>query len=177
MDQIRLVPVSGEYAAAIADYRAEFPEDRERVTLDPDRVPGLDHLEEYESVEAWLAFCASMAGKIDWYLSVREGDGRVVGALIFRHKLEYDDDDPEFCSHIGYSIRPSERRKGYAREQLRLGLEKARGLGLDKVRIICRDTNIGSNRTILANGGVYVDTLHGEESGMDVNRYDIPLNG
>ena len=46
---------------------------------------------------------------------------------------------------------------------------------LPKVRVICRDTNIASNKTILANGGVYVDTIHGEESGMNVNRYDIFL--
>ena len=175
MDRIKLVPVSGEYAAAIADYRAEFPDNRERVTLDPDRVPGLDHLEEYESVPAWLDFCAAMAGKVDWYLSVREGDGRVVGALIFRHKLEYDDDDPDFRSHIGYSIRPSERGKGYAKEQLRLGLEKATELGLKKVRVICLDTNTASQKTILANSGIYLDTLHGEESGLNVLRYDMLL--
>ncbi|MBP1736786.1 MAG: hypothetical protein H6Q60_667, partial [Oscillospiraceae bacterium] len=60
--------------------------------------------------------------------------------------------------------------------QLRLGLQKAKTFGLDKVRIICRDINIGSKKTILSNGGVYVDTIHGEESGLNVNRYDIQMN-
>ena len=49
-------------------------------------------------------------------------------------------------------------------------------MGLDKVRIVCRDINIGSNKTILANSGVYVDMIHGEVSGMNINRYDIPLS-
>ena len=53
---------------------------------------------------------------------------------------------------------------------------KAKEMGLDKVRIVCRDINIGSNKTILANSGVYVDMIHGEVSGMNINRYDIPLS-
>lgn len=173
MSTLRLSKVSKDYLEQIKEYRAEFPADRMRVTYDPDRIPGLDYLEEYDSVAEWLSFCEQMSDKITWYMSVREDDGRIVGFLILRHKLEYDDDDIEFASHIGYSIRPSERRKGYAKEQLRLGLLEARKYGLNSVRIVCRDSNIGSNKTILANGGIYIDTIRGEESGMNVNRYDI----
>ena len=175
--EIRLVRVSPAYAEKIADYRAEFPAGRMRVTLNPDAIPGLDRLEEFDSVAQWLRHCESMEGKIDWFLSVRGADERVVGAAVLRRRLEYDDDDPEFCSHIGYSIRPNERRKGYAREQLRLVLEKAKEAGLPSVRLICRAENTGSVKTILANGGVWLDTIHGEESGLNVNRYDIPLCG
>ena len=170
---IRLIRVTAEHARQIEEYRAAFPADRERVTPDPERIPGLDRLEEYGSVEEWLRFCEGMAGKIEWYLSVRPKDGRTVGALVLRRSLEYDDDDPEFSSHIGYSVRPDERGKGYAREQLRLGLQAARRNGLGTVRLVCLDTNIGSIRTILSNGGVYIDTIRGEESGMNVNRYNI----
>ncbi|MDE7292180.1 MAG: GNAT family N-acetyltransferase [Treponemataceae bacterium] len=109
-------------------------------------------------------------------MSVRESDGKIVGFVIFRHKLEYDDDDEEFASNFGYSVRTSERGKGYAKEQLRLGLQKAKKFGLRKVRIVCRDINIGSNKTILANGGIYVDTIRGMESGLAINRYDIRLD-
>ena len=153
----------------IEEYRAEFPAERMRVTYDPERIPGLDYLEEYKNISDWLTFCEAMSDKISWYMCVRESDQRIVGFLCFRHRLEYDDDDPEFCSHFGYSIRPSEQRNGYAKEQLRLGLEKAKGLGLTSVRVICRDINIGSEKTILANGGIYLDTIHGEESGMNVS--------
>ena len=152
---------------------AEFPSERMRVTYDPDRIPGMDHLEKYSSVSEWLEFCRSMEGKISWFMSVRNSDGKIVGFCCLRHKLEYDDDDPDFASHIGYSIRPSERRKGYAKEQLRLVLHEAHEMGIDTVRIICRDINEGSNRTITANGGVFVDSIYGEESGLTLNRYDI----
>ncbi|MBD5394032.1 MAG: GNAT family N-acetyltransferase [Lachnospiraceae bacterium] len=108
-------------------------------------------------------------------MSIRENDSKIIGFIVFRHKLEYDDDDEEFASNFGYSVRPSERGKGYAKEQLRLGLQKAKAFGLNQVRIVCRDINIGSNKTILANGGIYVDTIHGEESGLNINRYDIQI--
>ena len=176
MDRIRLRPVSEGYARAIEEYRAEFPDGGEQATPDPGRIPGLDGLEDFADAREWLCRCADEAGRIDRFLAVRERDGRIVGALTLRHRLEYDDDDIEFASHIGYSVRPSERRKGYAREQLRLALCEAEKSGIGTVRVICRDTNAGSIATIRANGGVYVDSLYGEGSGMTVYRWDIPTN-
>ena len=173
MNELELIKPSGKYCEKIAEYRAEFPPDRMRVTLDPDRIPGLDHLEKFSSVSDWLNYCREMTGKITWYLSVRKSDGKLVGAACLRHRLEYDDDDIEFASHIGYSIRPCERGKGYAKEQLRLVLQKAKELGIAPVRIVCLDCNIGSIRTILSNGGIYIDSITGEESGLTINRYDI----
>lgn len=175
MSRIKLIEVSAEYAEKILEYRAEFPAQRMRVTYDPSRIPGMDYLEKYDNVIEWLQFCEDMSDKITWYMAIRESDGKIVGFIVFRHKLEYDDDDIEFASNFGYSVRPSERGKGYAKEQLRIGLQKAKALGLDKVRIVCRDINIGSNKTILANGGVFVDMIHGEESGMNINRYNIQI--
>ncbi|KXT72773.1 Acetyltransferase [Streptococcus sp. DD10] len=73
--------------------------------------------------------------------------------------------------HIGYSIRPSKRRQGLAKEQLKLGLEEAFKHGLDCVLITCNVNNEGSRRTILATGGVYDNTIDGNE------RYWIDLEG
>lgn len=176
MKEIKLIKPSAEYAEKIEEYRAEFPDDRERVTYDPSRIPGMDYLEKYDNVLDWIQFCEDMSDKFTWYMAFRESDSKIVGFLIFRHNLKYDDNDVEFASNFGYSVCPSERGKGYAKEQLRLGLQKAKAFGLDKVRIVCRDINIGSNKTILANGGVHVDTIHGEESGLNVNRYDIQMD-
>lgn len=173
MSPIKLIKVYAEYAEQIEEYRAEFPAECMRVTYDSTRIPGLDYLEKYDNVLDWLQFCEAMSDKLTWYMAIRENDGRIVGFVVFRHKLEYDDDDMEFASNFGYSVRPSERGKGYAKEQLGLALQEAKKLGLDKARIVCRDINIGSNKTILANGGVYVNTIHGELSDMNINRYDI----
>lgn len=175
MSGLLLVSPTVSDISAIEAYRAEFSPDRMRVTLNENRVPGMDYLEEYDSVAAWLRFTDEMRGKISWYMTVRQRDKRLVGFICLRHRLEYDDDDPEFRSHIGYSVRPSERGKGLGAEQLRLCLQKAKEIGLKTVRIVCRDINIPSAKTILASGGRYVDTIHGEESGMNIQRYDVPI--
>lgn len=85
------------------------------------------------------------------YFLVNES-GRILGAIHFRHYLnEYL---LNFGGHIGYGIRPSERRKGYAKEQLKLMLPIAKSSGLEKVLITCDDDNEGSSKTIVACGGV-----------------------
>ena len=50
-----------------------------------------------------------------------------------------------------------------------------RELGIDRVMVSCRDTNEGSRRTILANGGVYESTVHEPELQRDLERYWIHL--
>lgn len=55
--------------------------------------------------------------------------------------------------HIGYGIRPSERRKGYATTILKMSLEKAAEFGIRKVLVTCAKSNIGSSKSIIKNGG------------------------
>lgn len=56
--------------------------------------------------------------------------------------------------HIGDGVRPSERRKGYATEMIKLALEECRKLGIDKVLMMCDKENIGSARSTQKNGGI-----------------------
>jgi predicted acetyltransferase len=64
--------------------------------------------------------------------------------------------------HIGYSVRPSARRRGHAREALRLALPLARDeVGLDRVLVTCLEANEPSRRAIEANGGIYEDSRNG----------------
>lgn len=58
--------------------------------------------------------------------------------------------------NIGYVIRPTEIRKGYGKEILRLGLLKARIQGLKKVYIDCRENNVASKKIIEKNGGIFI---------------------
>ena len=161
----------------ISDYRAAFSPDRARVTYIPERVPGLDHLEEFESAGEWLKYAARMKGRISWYMAVRLSDLRVVGFVCLRHDLRYDDDDIAFASHIGGSVRPDERGRGYGKAQLRLALREAARRGIGTARLVCVSTNVRSRRAIEACGGRYVDSIYGEESGLTVLRYDVDTSG
>lgn len=77
---------------------------------------------------------------------------KIIGTSNIRHCL--NDDLLIENGHIGYGIRPSCRGKGYATKILALSLEKAKEMGLNKVLLTCNETNIGSKKVILKNGGV-----------------------
>jgi len=98
-------------------------------------------------------------------------DGYIVGAAHLRHEL--NDDLREYGGHIGYGIRPSERRKGYATLQLKMMLDLLRVKGYTNIMITCDDDNIGSFRTIEKNGGVLKDKVQ-NRNGMG-RRYWIKL--
>ena len=78
-----------------------------------------------------------------------------LGSIAVRHGLT-----PfllEFGGHIGYSVRPSARRRGVATEALRLVLPHAAALGIDPALLTCDVDNVGSAKDIEANGGVLED--------------------
>ena len=88
-------------------------------------------------------------------------DGQAVGFLNLRLRLS--DYLLEEGGHIGYSIRPSERGKGYAKESLCQGLEVAKGKNIKRALVTCSTKNPASRAVILANGGVYEDVRNGTE--------------
>ena len=65
--------------------------------------------------------------------------------------------------HIGYSIRPSARGKGLAKEQLRQGLQVAKSKNIKRALVTCDRDNAASRGVILANGGVLEDIRGGKE--------------
>ena len=94
-----------------------------------------------------------------------------VGAINIRHYL--NEKLLLNGGHIGDGIRPSERRKGYATEMIRLGLEECKKLGIAKVLMVCNKNNIGSRKSIINNGGVLENEI--EVDGQIEQRYWITI--
>ena len=78
---------------------------------------------------------------------------RLLGLIQIR--LELKGYLTEFGGHIGYCVRPSERKKGYAKLMLQKALEVCKEIGLNKVLITCLVDNVASAKTIEASGGVF----------------------
>ena len=169
---IRLVKPTAEYAEDIMAFRAEFMENGEV-------IDGGSMLEEYDNVDGWLAHLEEFSNNCpegfvpaDTFLAV-DGNNSVVGIIDCRRHIG----SPvlgEWGGHIGYSVRKSERRKGHAKEMLRQALEVYRGRGIEKVLITCYVGNIASERTILANGGVFEKETD-DGSGHRIKRFWITL--
>lgn len=106
------------------------------------------------------------------YLMIRESDNKIVGTCNLRHYL--NDYLKELGGHIGYGVRPTERRKGYNKIQLYFALLEAQKLGIDSVMLDCIDTNIGSEKTIQALGGVFEKEVN--HNGETLHNYWINVN-
>jgi predicted acetyltransferase len=89
------------------------------------------------------------------FFALRKTDGSMVGIIDIRHKL--NEFLEQYGGHIGYSVRPSERQKGYGTEMLKLALEHCGKLGLKKVLLICHKDNAASAATIVKCGGVLTE--------------------
>jgi predicted acetyltransferase len=100
---------------------------------------------------------------------------RLIGAVNIRYyltKLGY-----ETWGHIGFGVRPSERRKGYAAQMLSAALDECRAMKMERVLLGCLDENIASAKTIEKCGGVLENCAAHEYSGENVliRRYWIAL--
>lgn len=98
--------------------------------------------------------------------------GQIAGAVNIRHDLT--ERLLNTGGHIGYGVVPSQRKKGYATAILEQSLQKTRELGLKRVLVVCDEGNIGSEKTIVKNGGVFESEFI-EEDGNVVRRFWIEL--
>jgi predicted acetyltransferase len=132
-------------------------------------------------VEAYVDRCAKGRAGVDlppehvpwstfWLVKDRR---RILGCSRLRHYLNgYLEQEG---GHVGYDVRPSERRKGFATRLLRLTLEEARHLGLTRILITADSTNVPSWRVIEKNGGVLESETKSAETGELLRKYWIAL--
>jgi len=154
MNNLALVRPSEEHIPEIQAYRDEC---RAHDT----HSHGESGLYECDDIPTWVNLCRSsetlpQPGHVaaSQFMLMREGESRIYGMISLRHSLN-GGYLAEHGGHIGYGVRPTERRKGYAKAMLKLCLEEARDLGLSKVLICCDLDNAGSRGAIKACGGQF----------------------
>ena len=150
MDKIILVKPDLSYADEIIKYKEES-------LAESPIINGSAGLDRFSSIEVWLEelkkrSCEDTVPKglvpSSTYLAVREKDNYIVGMIDIRHYLnEYL---TQVGGHIGYGVRKTERNKGYAKQMLKLALEKCKELKIKKVLITCDEDNIASEKVILS---------------------------
>ena len=109
------------------------------------------------------------------YFYVREEDDKIVGMINIR--LGLNDFLRREAGHIGYSVRPAERRKHYGTEMLKRGLEVCRRIGIENVIVSCDKDNPASAGVIKNCGGVLEEELYSETFKAVIQRYVIKLTG
>ena len=150
MDKIILVKPNLSYADEIIKYKEES-------LAESPIINGSAGLDRFSSIEVWLEelkkrSCEDTVPKglvpSSTYLGVREKDNYIVGMIDIRHYLnEYL---TQVGGNIGYGVRKTERNKGYAKQMLKLALEKCKELKIKKVLITCDEDNIASEKVILS---------------------------
>lgn len=132
----------------------------------------LDELEHRKDIE-YLNIIGRCESKT--FFVVRENDDEIVGMLNIRYNISKERLNT-WASHIGYGIRPKERRKGYAKITLYLGLLEEQKLGEKRVLLECIVDNVGSNKTILALGGKLEKTKLDNYDNKMTNYYWIDVD-
>ncbi len=106
-------------------------------------------------------------------------DGEFCGAINFRWQPGTTELPPYCLGHIGYSVVPWKRRRGYATRALQLLLPDARNEGLEYVEVTTEASNIASRQVIEANGGELVERFRKSSAhgGAESLRFRIWLTG
>ena len=156
-----------EWNEYVAEYRQNDP------TVNPMGYKNdMDYHEWLNGVENDYKGINLQVGRVPSSIYFLMSDERIVGSISIRHNI-----DTSFLSwyggHIGYNVRPSERRKGYATTMLFLALEKCEELGLENVMISCKEDNIGSAKTIENNCGILNEIVFFPQQNCNLKKYWI----
>ena len=150
-------------------FKEEFFRNNEKV------INGSELLDQMRDYSEWLTSVTNNTSEEtvnpDWvitdtFFAVNESE-KIVGIIDLRHTLN---DFLKDFGNCGYSVRPSERRKGYATEMLRQVLEVAKGSGMDELHLSVERDNEPSIKTIKSNGGIYERSFEFENELADIYR-------
>lgn len=160
LNDLILVEPSAEMKAEVLEYKNEHFEFGDM------QVHGSGGLAFYDDYDEWMKHIASIKMpsmerpiQTSTFFSKRVSDGRLIGCIKIHHSLT---DDLENGGHIAYGIRPSERRKGYGKKQLQLGLAYAKQIQMDRVIIACDKDNVASAKTAMSCGGILTKEFEDE---------------
>lgn len=170
---IKLINPSIETKKMVLDFKSEMLEYNDVA------MNGCGMLDQAKSYSEWLSLIELFSDpqKVintkyvigsQWML-FDSSSNRILGMANLRHEL--NEHLLQFGGHIGYSIRPTERRKGYGKLQLKLALDVLKEHGVKRVLVTCDDANKGSYKTIEACGGVLENKV--EKDDLLVRRYWI----
>lgn len=175
MTDYQLVHPSKKYENQAFKYIQEFLEHNSEIN-------GTGGLNRYDNYDEWLQKIEKDLDipnipedrvPANTYFLIRPSDDRIIGMINIRHRLN------EFMlnegGHIGYSIRPTERKKGYGTLLLSLGLQKCKELNLKEILITCDKINIASSEVIQNNNGVLENEVFSETYSQMIQRYWINL--
>lgn len=175
MNEIKLVKATDLPVSKVMEFRQAF------LSAGESSINGSRGLHHYDKYEDWL-WLVKECEKPDnttlgvWastYFAIREADEAVVGCIELRHTL--NESLAVSGGHIGFSVVPQERRKGYATKMLKMVLVEAKESGLDKVLLTCDIDNIGSYKTMENCGGVREQDAPFELDGEPYYKYWIVL--
>ncbi len=175
-DELFFVEPSMTYAEEISSYREEMlaAESSFDGCLSMKRMP--DPKEYTEYCTEWAnpgRVLKENGARGTVLLCIRKADNKMVGCMQVHHVL--NEQMKNITGHVGYSVRPSERRKGYATQMLAKAKDYLSSFGFSEIYVSCLPENEASRRTILANGGEYIETVYLEADKVDLERYRIIL--
>lgn len=172
-EKIRLVRPTPEWKSKALEYRQEHFDVGEQI------INGSELFDRIVSYDEWLEKVTANAKAEtvdpDWVLTdtffaVRESDEKIVGIADLRYQLN---DFLRDLGNCGYSVRPSERRKGYASEILRQICVAAKEHGMRQLQLSVEKNNAASIKTIEKNGGIYCRSFIFEGEEAYVYRIDL----
>ena len=163
---IKLVKPDKSYERELLDFRDEFLSEGETT------IPGSELMDKMDSFSEWLDYVSKNNNPLtvssDWVVTttlIALLDDDVVGIISLRHELN---DFLRDFGHIGYSVRPSYRRRGIATFMLSKVLEYARNIGMNCIQLSSHRDNVASTRTIRKNGGKYLRSFKYLDNCVDV---------